>query len=254
LRKNKFLIISKFHDKLNPRRKYLHERSLSTVKRILLGLCVFLLIYAAYLASSNVGSGQCSTKNMASYLDNYIVKIEVKTANLLTLSRPGSGIGSGVLGLDEQGRILTAFHVVDKMPHIFVTLSDGTRHSARVVKVDEEKDLALLEIDGVMTKFPTLKLLERSVVRGERVLVAGNTLGEGIGLYEGIVSLVSQGASFELIRTDITAPPGTSGGLLLKCSGSKVAGIVIQGLGNSQELAGLVGAISSNEVRDFLKD
>src|SRR5215475_12281046 len=66
---------------------------------------------------------------------------------------PGGGrqrsLGSGVI-LNNNGYIMTNFHVVDKADRIRVKLFDeptGVLHDAKIVGIDRETDLAVIKID-----------------------------------------------------------------------------------------------------------
>src|SRR5882724_217048 len=54
-------------------------------------------------------------------------------------------LGSGVI-VDEDGWIVTNFHVVRRASKINVTLADTTQYEARYVSGDEKNDLVLLKI------------------------------------------------------------------------------------------------------------
>src|SRR5262245_27006000 len=56
------------------------------------------------------------------------------------------GIGSGVI-IDEQGHILTNFHVAGRAAEIYVTLSNKERISGRLIGDDHWTDLAIVQMD-----------------------------------------------------------------------------------------------------------
>src|SRR5437867_8147221 len=57
-----------------------------------------------------------------------------------------SGTGSGAL-IDDQGHIVTNFHVVRDAETLEVTLPDKSKHDARVVGADPNNDLAVIQIN-----------------------------------------------------------------------------------------------------------
>src|SRR5947208_12580145 len=57
-----------------------------------------------------------------------------------------SGTGSGAV-IDDQGHIVTNFHVVRGAETLEVTLPDKSKHEAKVVGADPNNDLAVIQID-----------------------------------------------------------------------------------------------------------
>ena len=56
------------------------------------------------------------------------------------------GIGSGVI-IDQQGRILTNYHVAGRAAEIFVTLANKERVPAKLIGDDHWTDLAIVQMD-----------------------------------------------------------------------------------------------------------
>lgn len=57
------------------------------------------------------------------------------------------GRGSGFFA-DKDGRVVTDAHVVLGSSEVYALTSDGTRYKARIEKLDDIKDLAVLKLDG----------------------------------------------------------------------------------------------------------
>ncbi len=85
---------------------------------------------------STLESTDAATLKLYNELSPSVVKIESEKGN-------GSGFAQG-----KPGQIVTNYHVVSDIPEVFVRTQDGQRYRAKVVKADDIKDLALLEIDG----------------------------------------------------------------------------------------------------------
>ncbi|MBI4446599.1 MAG: trypsin-like peptidase domain-containing protein [Acidobacteria bacterium] len=141
---------------------------------------------------------------------------------------PRAGSGSGFL-IDEQGHIVTNYHVIEKVDRLEVTLHDKSRHQARVVGADPVNDLAVLKIDCPRTRCRPLKLgSSRSLRVGQKVLAIGNPFGLEHTLTSGIISSVGReletryGIMDELIQTDAAINPGNSGGPLLNLRGEVI--------------------------------
>ena len=137
-----------------------------------------------------------------------------------------SGLGSGVI-VSPDGYILTNNHVVENMDEIEVATNDGRRFSARVVGLDPETDLAVLQVkaDG---RLPAVTFAPTESLRvGDVVLAIGNPFGVGQTVTHGIVSALGRSQlginTFEnFIQTDAAINPGNSGGALTDSNGNLV--------------------------------
>ena len=136
------------------------------------------------------------------------------------------GVGSGFVW-DQDGHIVTNFHVVREGDKASVTLNDGSTYPAQLIGVAPDKDLAVLKIDA-----PPQKLLPLPVGRsadlkvGQKVLAIGNPFGLDQTLTTGVISglgreikSVSGRPISDVIQTDASINPGNSGGPLLDSSG-----------------------------------
>jgi S1-C subfamily serine protease len=142
---------------------------------------------------------------------------------------PEQGTGSGFI-IDEEGRILTNYHVVSGTSQLQVNLLDEKRtFRAKVLGADPRNDLALIKIEP-RGKLPFLKLGDSEQIQvGQKVLAIGNPFGFQGTLTTGVVS--STGRSIqdergrtleEMIQTDAAINPGNSGGPLLNSQGNVV--------------------------------
>ena len=68
---------------------------------------------------------------------------EVYSQGKRTLQR---GIGSGVI-IDEQGHVLTNYHVAGRGVEIYVTLENKERVPAKLIGDDHWTDLAIVQLD-----------------------------------------------------------------------------------------------------------
>jgi S1-C subfamily serine protease len=139
--------------------------------------------------------------------------------------------GAGVV-FDENGSILTAFHVIDGLSNIRVRFFDGSTASATVVQEARERDLAVIQVDrlpdGVLPA-----ILGGEVHQGSEVMAIGAPLGFDGSASQGIVSAIGRRFVVEdtgqviegMIQFDAAANPGNSGGPLVNMNG-QVIGIV----------------------------
>jgi len=137
-----------------------------------------------------------------------------------------TGTGSGFLW-DEQGHIVTNYHVIEDAQELEVTLSDHSTHKAKVVGLAPEKDLAVLRIQDPPAKLRPIPIgTSADLLVGQRVLAIGNPFGLDQTLTTGVVSALGreiQSATRRrisgVIQTDAAINPGNSGGPLLDSSG-----------------------------------
>jgi S1-C subfamily serine protease len=132
----------------------------------------------------------------------------------------------------------------------------GTELQATVAYTDEEKDLALLKVEG--SPVPYLRVADSSGVRvGQTVIAIGSpSQGAQNTVTKGIVSAVGpnpRAGSGTWIQTDAAINPGNSGGPLLNAWG-EVVGINTQRAvsSNGTPLQGIGFAISSADLLALL--
>ena len=168
---------------------------------------------------------------------------------------PVQGSGSGFL-IDDQGSILTNFHVISGARSIEVTLSDRTRHPAKLIGRDRTSDLAVIKISD-RKGLPFLKLGSSDNLQvGQKVLAIGNPFGFQGTLTTGVISALGRsirdqdGRLLEdLIQSDAAINPGNSGGPLLNSRG-QVIGIntAIFGPGTNVGIGFAIPATAAHEI------
>jgi 2-alkenal reductase len=169
----------------------------------------------------------------------------------------GSGAGSGFI-LDDEGHIVTNHHVVVGANQVTAIFHDSTEAEAEIVGMDDDSDLAIIQVDNLPATVRPLLLGDSDVVDvGQWVLAIGNPFGLGSSMSLGIVSAVGRmipsGATPfaipQAIQTDAAINPGNSGGPLLNLQG-EVIGVNAQiASGGAPANAGVGFAIPSNVVR-----
>lgn len=134
--------------------------------------------------------------------------------------------GSGVIVDAEKGVVMTNYHVIKNADEIHVSLLDGRSYQAKLMGVDPELDIAILEIkaDGLTQ----VNIADSSALDvGDFVIAIGNPFGLGQTVTTGIVSALGRsGLGIEgyenFIQTDASINPGNSGGALVNLAGELV--------------------------------
>ncbi len=100
----------------------------------------------------------------------------------------GPSLGSGFV-INSEGYVLTNNHVVEDETDIKVRLADGRELAAKVVGRDAGTDVALLKLEKVEGKLPTVALGDSDALeQGDFVLAIGSPLGFRESATFGIVS------------------------------------------------------------------
>jgi len=142
---------------------------------------------------------------------------------------PQEGTGSGSI-LDQEGHVLTNFHVVQNAEKITITLADGAEFEGRVVGKDPQNDLAVLKFDPGGMPLTAIPFGSSADLRvGQKTLAIGNPFGLERTLTTGIVSGLGRPIRTddgyiirEAIQTDASINPGNSGGPLLSSRGQMI--------------------------------
>ena len=134
-------------------------------------------------------------------------------------------IGSGFI-INQDGKVITNYHVVEGQKRIFVITNDNKVHKANVVRESQEDDLAILEIEGKSKQFSYVKLGNSDLIEvAEPVLAIGNPFGLAFTVTSGIISAVGRttpDGKGGLIQTDAAVNQGNSGGPLINMNGEVV--------------------------------
>jgi 2-alkenal reductase len=169
------------------------------------------------------------------------------------------GEGSGFVW-DNEGHIVTNYHVVEDAASVEVTFFDGTSFTAEVIGTDPDSDLAVIAVDSPVEWLHPITLGDSDgAFVGQRVVAIGNPFGQEWTLTTGIVSALgrtmpsgtSQFSIPEMIQTDTAINPGNSGGPLLDRNGH-VMGVNTLILSLTQASSGVGFAIPANVVKQVV--
>jgi S1-C subfamily serine protease len=136
------------------------------------------------------------------------------------------GTGTGFIW-DDQGFIVTNFHVIDGANVVRVVLADGSRYDSSQVWGYPDQDLAVIRIDAPKAKLRPISLgTSHDLQVGQRAVAIGNPFGLDHSLTTGVVSALnreiesSSGRPIRgVIQTSAAINPGNSGGPLLDSAG-----------------------------------
>lgn len=148
------------------------------------------------------------------------------------------GHGSGFI-ISPEGHLMTNFHVIEDAENLTAEMPSGLDLDLEIVRVNKDRDLALLKIGG--KGFKNLKLGNSDKTElGEDIMTIGTPLEKSLGqtITKGIISgtRLVNGQSF--FQVDASVNPGNSGGPLLNSKNeiigvvtAKIAGSGVEGIG-----------------------
>ena len=152
------------------------------------------------------------------------------------LTPQGGALGSGFV-IDNQGHIVTNYHVVEGETELEVAFSSGYKVRGKVIGTDLDSDLAIVEVNAPAAEIHPLALGDSDQLQvGQTVVAIGNPFGLQGTMTVGIVSGLGRTVESlhttdtgtftagNVIQTDAAINPGNSGGPLLDLNG-KVVGV-----------------------------
>lgn len=179
----------------------------------------------------------------------------------IEITRRSSGIsevtgssGSGFV-IDQQGHIVTNYHVVQSATEIVVMFYDGTITRAEVTGTDPDSDLAVIQVNLPAERLSPVTFGNVDDLRiGQEVVAIGSPFGQNWTLTTGIISatnrIISGLGDYSIgsaIQTDTPINPGNSGGPLINLNG-QVVGVNSQIISETGSNSGVGFAIPSDLV------
>ena len=166
-----------------------------------------------------------------------------------------SGTGSGFVW-DEDGHIVTNYHVIRAASRVNVTFANGETRNATVIGAAPDKDLAVLRVDPDGLELRPTPVGDSDRLRvGQAVFAIGNPFGLDQTLTTGVVSALGRTIEslngrtiFDVIQTDAAVNPGNSGGPLLDSAG-RLIGVNTAIRSPSGASAGISFAVPADTVR-----
>lgn len=176
------------------------------------------------------------------------------------VSEVPSGTGSGFIW-DEEGHIITNYHVIRGASTATVTLGSGNSYEASLVGKAPEKDLAVLKIESPRQELINIPLGSSENLRvGQAVYAIGNPFGLDQTLTTGVISALGREINSQagvpiqgVVQTDAAINPGNSGGPLLDSRGLLI-GVNTAIYSPSGASAGIGFSIPVDEVKLVVPD
>ncbi|HEV3402260.1 MAG TPA: trypsin-like peptidase domain-containing protein [Acidimicrobiales bacterium] len=173
---------------------------------------------------------RAAASTAASAVVDIAERVRPAIAQLKTQIGAGAGTGSGVF-FRTDGHLLTNAHVVEGTSAIRVVMADGRELPARLIGTDPDTDTAVVKVDGGPFPVATLgsaldlRVGQTAIAIGSPLGLAGGpsvTVGVVSGLHREIRPRGSSRTLVDLIQTDATIVPGSSGGALVDSDGAVI--------------------------------
>ena len=199
------------------------KKRISFVLAVLLILSVF-----AGCGSKDAGNAVTTPVPEATAEPTEAVRTALSAPDLAVLAskatvtvRTDSGTGTGFF-IDDQGTLVTCFHVIDGANEIRVGMSDGGSYDvATIVDFSELYDIAVLKASVKNT--PYLKMTTGEVVQGETVYALGASNGLEGTFSNGVLSATSRKiGAIDCVQTNAAISSGNSGGPLMNVYGEVI--------------------------------
>jgi hypothetical protein len=160
-------------------------------------------------------------------LPDLIELVERSVVRIHVEGEYGASTGSGFV-VDNQGTLVTNYHVMEGARSAEAEFNTGEKAKITGVwKLDDIRDLAIVQIDMPAEKLTPIRLAEHLPRKGEQVAAFGAPLGLSFTASEGIISALRSGEEIEhgtgtYVQTTAPISPGNSGGPLVNLRGEVV--------------------------------
>ncbi len=150
----------------------------------------------------------------------------------------GDNIGSQGSGfvINDQGYIVTNYHVVEGAKQVEVDFTTGFKTYGTVIGTDLDSDLAVIKVNAPPEEInPVLLGDSNNIQVGQTVIAIGNPFGLSGSMTTGIISALGRTLNSErdapsggfftagdIIQTDAAINPGNSGGPLFNLQGEVI--------------------------------
>src|SRR5690242_5773132 len=166
--------------------------------------------------------------------------------------------GSGVL-VGDDGRVMTAAHVVNGMDEITVEGIGGEVVRATIISANAAADVSLLQLERVTKAMRVARLRDSNGMRvGQQVMVVGAPYGLAYSMSVGWISarwpprtIFPDMPLAEFLQTTATINTGNSGGPVFNMAG-EVIGIVSQNISKSGGSEGLGFIVTIKSAQSLL--
>lgn len=209
--------------------------------------------------SNPISEELISTTVYSSNIDSVVTINSTSVSQNFFNSKIVKGTGSGFI-INDDGFIITNYHVVDTATKLEISLNDGSKYTAQKIGADKANDIALIKISAPLKKLKSISFGDSSNLKvGQKVYAIGNPFGLSGTLTTGIISALNRDLPTEdgttmknIIQMDAAINPGNSGGPLLNTKGELI-GINTAIFSPNGGSVGIGFAVPVNEIKSVIE-
>jgi len=188
------------------------------------------------VAGQSTGPVTVDTAGQQEVLVSLYERVLPGIVSLQVAGSQGGSLGSGFV-FDDQGHIITNYHVVEGAEQLEVDFTSGYKIYGTVIGTDLDSDLAVVKVNAPASELHPVPLGDSTSLKvGQTVVAIGNPFGLNGTMTTGIISALGRtldsardapsGGFFtagDIIQTDAAINPGNSGGPLFNLNGEVIA-------------------------------
>ncbi len=180
-----------------------------------------LLLVISLLGAPTVQGGDGALTALEKEITSLVDHVKPSLVTVEAVREDGKGkkwVGSGVVWT-QDGKVVTTASLISEDDQIMVSLSDGRRLPAKVLGIDDERNLALLKVEA-QGLTPIRRGNSDAVKAGSWVTIIGNSYGLASAVSFGLVNGFRGNDS--LLQISASVAPGNTGGPVLNTQGEVV--------------------------------
>ena len=139
---------------------------------------------------------------------------------------------------------MTNFHVIQGQTSLKALFEKGFSYPVRVIRYNEESDLALIEVNTSNTN--PIEVSDKTIQEGSDVIIIGAPIGFSYSVTKGIVSGLRFGSGITYIQTDASINPGNSGGPMINSDNQVISIVTLKFV--SEDIEGMGFGIEINDA------
>jgi len=182
---------------------------------------LYLLLVISLLGAPIARGGDGALTALEKEITSLVESVKPSLATVEAVREDGGGrkwVGSGVVW-SQDGKVITTASLISENDKVMVSLADGRKLPAKILGIDDERNLALLKVEA-QGLTPIKRGNSDAVKPGSWVTVIGNSYGLASAVSFGLVNGVRGDDS--LLQISASVAPGNTGGPVLNTQGEMV--------------------------------